>query len=478
MIDYLTFSFFAILFSCKEESFEVIPEPILPPQITGITPNLSDVGTRVNISGTNFSLVRANNKVFFSENASALIVAATDSTLTVEVPEGAVTGAIKLSLANFSVEGPQFMVVPAPIIDSIRPQVANFGDTISIYGNNFSDQSVDNIITLNENEITTVESSTTLLKIVVPEDALSDNISINVFGQITESETLTFAPKITQLSADSVRQGEEVTISGINFDDDISKNEVLIGGEIATITNVTSTEITALVPFTATQAGLITVNVNDFSVNSTMTFKPILVGTTVITQINVAEDDVEESISLADSTEGRRMSLLSNDLEIAEIDAAGTPDIGLVKLGFRFNNVQVPQGVNILSANVQLVADNSGSNPAEVTIYGENTGNAAPYTEEAGNLTSRDVTTANVVWNIPEWLSAGDITPSQLTNDIESIVQEIVNRDDWVIGNSINIIMVPSGDSANQTSASGGREAESYDDDNPDEGARLSIRYE
>ncbi len=178
--------------------------------------------------------------------------------------------------------------------------------------------------------------------------------------------------------------------------------------------------------------------------------------------ISSDDDDVEEI--LAQNGEGGVVGVMdigSSDLELGELSGGQ----GLMGIGLRFNFVGLPQGATISSASVQFSVDNVGSDPVEMIIYGENSGNAEAFGSDLTNLSGRERTTASVVWNIAAWENNGDRTEAQRTIDFSNIIQEIVNRADWVPGNSISIIMLPYGDTQNTTSTSGGREAETYSGD-------------
>ncbi len=177
---------------------------------------------------------------------------------------------------------------------------------------------------------------------------------------------------------------------------------------------------------------------------------------TIIAAISDSADDVEEG-------ETGAMSLDSSDLEFGEFDTSGTPDQGVQTIGLRFNEIGIPANATITEASIQFTADNIGADPVELTIFGEKTGNSAPFTTDDFNLTSRAKTTSNVIWTIPEWVAVGDELEVQRTVDLSAIVQEIVNDPDWGADNSLTFIMVHTGVSANATKSDGGREAETFD---------------
>ncbi|MHC4593672.1 MAG: hypothetical protein ACYS19_01850 [Planctomycetota bacterium] len=60
--------------------------------------------------------------------------------------------------------------------------------------------------------------------------------------------------------------------------------------------------------------------------------------------------------------------------------------------------------------------------------------NAAGFTSDAFNVSSRPKTTAQVQWSVPNWTTVGDQGPDQTTPSIASIIQEIVNQNGWAGG--------------------------------------------
>ena len=171
------------------------------------------------------------------------------------------------------------------------------------------------------------------------------------------------------------------------------------------------------------------------------------------------------------------MTLDSSDLELGEYDTWTQADIeqGVQTVGLKFNAIDIPVGSTILSASIQFTCDAVGADPAEMTIYGENVGNATAFVDIAYDLKNRTKTAEKVVWDIPEWVATGDAGVAQQTPNLISVVQEIINNGDWNLGNSMVLILAPSGSTVDETSSSGGREAEAGPGD---DAAILTIVYE
>jgi len=84
------------------------------PTITSFTPTSGPVGTQVVITGTNFAATPANNNVWFN-STPATVTAATATQLTVAVPQGATTGAVRVTIGSLTATGPTFTVTVSGI---------------------------------------------------------------------------------------------------------------------------------------------------------------------------------------------------------------------------------------------------------------------------------------------------------------------------------------------------------------------------
>jgi hypothetical protein len=138
-------------------------------------------------------------------------------------------------------------------------------------------------------------------------------------------------------------------------------------------------------------------------------------------------DDVEEAVATGS------MDMTSSDLELVyENTGQGNPQI----IGVRFAGIPIPKGATIADAWVRFQVDETkgGTEPVNLIIEGELSANAAAFTSDAFNVTSRARTTAQVQWSVPNWTANGDQGPDQTTPSIVSIIQEIVNQNGWAGG--------------------------------------------
>jgi hypothetical protein len=172
-------------------------------------------------------------------------------------------------------------------------------------------------------------------------------------------------------------------------------------------------------------------------------------------RISASSDDAEEHV-----LDGSMESLDSSDLELGyEGDMAPA---GLQTIGCRWVRIPVPKGAIITEAWVQFSADDIDMDrhvpDVSVIIEGELSPNPATFSSTASDISSRPTTTAQVVWDIPQWMTVHAKGPEERTRDISSIIQEIVNQDGW----NGNAIVLMFRDNPAKPSA-GTREAESVD---------------
>ena len=103
---------------------------------------------------------------------------------------------------------------------------------------------------------------------------------------------------------------------------------------------------------------------------------------TNIVSIAGSDKDVEQA---ANGT----MSFTSTDLELVRDEGTGAGD---QTIGLRFENLPLPVGAQILSANIQFSTDETNSEPTTLTIHAHRSGNAAAFTTNANDLTTRPLT--------------------------------------------------------------------------------------
>ncbi len=110
---------------------------------------------------------------------------------------------------------------------------------------------------------------------------------------------------------------------------------------------------------------------------------------------------------------------------------------GNIISGFRFNNIQIPQGATIKYAFVTFTVDGTYTVPVDVQIYGEDAEDSATFS--AGSPpSSRSTPYSPVLWNITDTWSLG---LRRTTPQLSSVIQNIINRSDWLPGYSLSVIV-------------------------------------
>ncbi len=124
------------------------------------------------------------------------------------------------------------------------------------------------------------------------------------------------------------------------------------------------------------------------------------------------------------------MYITSSDLEL--------PD-GQV-IGLRFQNVEVPNGANVVDAYIVFTVDElkGGEDPVNLIIDGEAVPDAPPFADITYNVRDRARTTAKAVWVPENWTVVGN---KHQTSDISAVINEIVSQDGWNPGNSLVLII-------------------------------------
>ncbi|WP_095045564.1 hypothetical protein [Candidatus Promineifilum breve] len=104
--------------------------------------------------------------------------------------------------------------------------------------------------------------------------------------------------------------------------------------------------------------------------------------------------------------------------------------------GLRFVNVTIPAGSTINSAGLTVILPSASFDDPDLTIWGQDSDDAATFTTTANDVSGRTATTATTLW------TAGNIgTGAKTSPSLAGIIQEIINRAGWASGNDIALIL-------------------------------------
>jgi len=147
--------------------------------------------------------------------------------------------------------------------------------------------------------------------------------------------------------------------------------------------------------------------------------------------VGSGDDDAEE-------TNDGSMILGSVSLDLVESGISGQQVVGL-----RFDAIPVPRSAEVLHAWIRFTAHDADSDPASLLISAEDSGDAAPFSETAFDLTSRPIIAASAAWDdVDPWPAAHYHHTSP---DLAALVQPLLNRPDWDEGNAMAFLLSGSG---------------------------------
>ncbi len=187
--------------------------------------------------------------------------------------------------------------------------------------------------------------------------------------------------------------------------------------------------------------------------------------------ITVTDTITDEGVTFAASSDDAEQendaidALFDDDIDCGWEGEPG--DFNVLTAGMRFRNLFIPKGATIDSAFIIVHSHEAktAEDVANITIYGDATDDAQTFTEDQ-LITTRPATAATISWIVNEpW---GLWTPHS-TPDLSSIVQEIVDRDGWEIGNSMAFIFA--GEDQGPSEVENAREWESFENiSDPEDG--------
>jgi DNA-binding beta-propeller fold protein YncE len=257
---------------------------VICPLITNFTPSSGIVGSLVTIAGKGFNGTPSQNTVTFFGGQPATVTAASYSSLTVMVPQYALTGPITVSTDAVVPGGPVgtgpitastgaavtsstsssvFTVIP-PTITSFSTNGASVGTTVTLTGTLFDPTPANNTVTFSNYVSATGSAATaTTLTVTVPSGAVTGPISVaNIYGLGTSTANFLVLPTITGFSQPGATKGTSITITGTGFDTLAANDTVKFFNATvnvtANVTAATATTLTVTVPLGAT-TGPITV---------------------------------------------------------------------------------------------------------------------------------------------------------------------------------------------------------------------------
>jgi YD repeat-containing protein len=157
-------------------------------QVTSVSPTAAPIGSTVTIAGSGFGASQGASTVTFN-GVAATASAWSDTSITVNVPAGATTGSVVVTVGGQATDGVGFTVLQPPNITSVNPSVAVAGQLITVAGSNFGAAQGSSTVTFNGVIANAASWSTTSITATVPAGATTGPVIVTVAGMASNGST-------------------------------------------------------------------------------------------------------------------------------------------------------------------------------------------------------------------------------------------------------------------------------------------------
>jgi hypothetical protein len=223
------------------------------PSITSFSPPVGPEGTSVTLAGSGFTGVTS---VMFASTVDAAFTVDSDTSLTVTVPTGSVTGTIRVTnVAGEGLTAGEFLVIQPPTVASFAPPDGVVGTEVTILGAGFTGTTV---VTFGGTAAggVTVDSDSEL-RAIVPAEAFTGPVGVvNAAGTGSSASDFTVyhTPVIDTFSPIAAPAGAEITITGLHL---VGTSQLTFGDtDAVTFTIDSDTSARAVVPVGAATGAL------------------------------------------------------------------------------------------------------------------------------------------------------------------------------------------------------------------------------
>lgn len=163
------------------------------PDIGSLNPTSGAAGTAVTISGSGFGATRGSSTVSFGGTNATTITSWSATTIVADVPAGAATGNVIVTVGGMASNGLSFAVSPTgPEITSLNPNVGPVGTAVTISGSNFASSQGSSTVSFGGTNATTITSWTaTSIVADVPSGATTGEVVVTVGGAASNGVNFT-----------------------------------------------------------------------------------------------------------------------------------------------------------------------------------------------------------------------------------------------------------------------------------------------
>jgi RHS repeat-associated protein len=221
------------------------------PQITSISPSSAGAGDSVTISGSGFGPTTGTNSlVSFSSGITAATTSWNSNQIVAVVPQGSVTGPVKVYVNSIQSNGSQF-TIPNNIVTAVSPSAGKFGAQATVTGSGFGTTQGSSFVSFGGTAATSVVSwSDTQVVALVPTGAASGGVSVTVNSAQSNSTVLftVYNPVISGIVPPAAAVSATVTLNGSGFIASGADTTVLFNGVQGYLLSWSSTALTVNVP--------------------------------------------------------------------------------------------------------------------------------------------------------------------------------------------------------------------------------------
>jgi RHS repeat-associated protein len=227
---------------------------LISPRVTGVGPSTGPVGTQVQINGAGFGATQGSSSLQIS-GVVTVPISWSDSQIVAAVPSTSHSGAITVFVAGISSNVTVNFTVPTPRITNISPAAGSVGSVVTITGSGFQAAQGGGFIEFNTAGANPQSWSDTQIVVAVPAGATSGAVTVATNNGNVANQNMVFTlpnPIVSNLVPASGPTGTHVQINGSGFGATQGGNTVTFNAIAASVVSWSDTQITAIVPYTAT----------------------------------------------------------------------------------------------------------------------------------------------------------------------------------------------------------------------------------
>jgi hypothetical protein len=224
-----------------------------PPYIESVSPLSGVSSSTVFISGIYLYNAFSTYSVKFG-SAEAQIASINETSIVCYVPKILVNGPVPVTVtvnSQSTVYKDEF-VIENPVITNIYPLSATFNDEVTIEGNNFIPESGSTYVSFDgiSASIKTLTNTSIVVTVPVSIDSIPRVVKVTAgVNAAISSQYFTLSPQeIYSVTPATIVGGEDITISGKNFNPEVARNQVFLDLSYLTIKTATNSQIVATVP--------------------------------------------------------------------------------------------------------------------------------------------------------------------------------------------------------------------------------------